>query len=41
MRGQRPEKIRNIPSIGEADTSKTLQRIAIDKKARVPLKGKN
>jgi len=41
MRGQRPEKIRRIPSIREANTSKPLQRIAIDKKARVSLKNKN
>jgi len=41
MRGQRPEKIRRIPCIGEANTNKPLQRITIDKKARISLKSKN
>jgi len=41
MRGQRPEKIRTIPSIGEANTSRTFQWIAIDKDASVSLNGKN
>jgi len=41
MRGYRHEEIRRIPCIREADTLKTLQRIAIDKEAIIPLNGKN